>query len=274
MKKKLAVQTRNLSVTYNGTQAVKNITLSIAQERITALIGASGSGKTSFLRVINRIIDVFPLSRVEGKVKVMGQDIYQEDTDVITLRRQVGMVFQSPVPFPRSIYDNIAYGLELEGLRGQRTFWQRLTHQPIDPSELELSENPINKLVVSSLKQAALWDEVKHRLHQSAYRLSGGQQQRLCIARAIALQPEILLLDEPCSALDPISTHKIEQLLLELKRHYTIIIVTHNLQQARRISDYVVFFHLGELVESGTVHQIFEHPRKKMTRNYVQGEFG
>lgn len=275
MPKKTAIRTKNLSVWYGNLQALNSVSVAIAQGKITALIGASGSGKSSFLRTLNRIIDLIPQSRVEGEVKVYRSAIYTPDTDVITLRRQVGMVFQNPTPFPLSVYDNIAYGLEIQGIsKRPRRWWESLTRAKINPDQLEKSEHPIDQLVVSSLREAALWDEVKDRLHHSAYRLSGGQQQRLCIARAIALRPQILLLDEPCSALDPISTRKIEQLLLQLKKHYTIVIVTHNMHQAKRISDSVGFFHLGKLIEFGTSKKVFGNPTKKLTREYVRGEFG
>lgn len=274
MKKQTAIATKKLDVWYNGSQALYGIELNIPTKKVTALIGASGSGKSTLLRSFNRILENNSLARIYGKVLIHGEDAYGAQIDVTALRRKVGMVFQSPTPFPKSIYDNIAYGLEIQGLRSPRTFWDRVLKKKIVAENVLASTNPIDMVVVSSLKEAALWDEVKDRLHQSAYRLSGGQQQRLCIARAIAIRPEILLLDEPCSALDPISTQKIEDLLLKLRKNYTIVIVTHNLSQAKRISDNVAFMHLGKLIEFGTSKQIFEKPRKKLTAEYVSGHFG
>jgi phosphate transport system ATP-binding protein len=272
--KKNAITTKKLDVWYNGSQALHQIGLQIPAKKITALIGASGSGKSTLLRSFNRILENNPLARIYGKVLINGEDAYSPEMDVTALRRKVGMVFQSPTPFPKSIYDNIAYGLELQGMKSSRTLFDKLAKRSISADALLASANPVDVVVVSSLKEAALWDEVKDRLHQSAYRLSGGQQQRLCIARAIAIRPEILLLDEPCSALDPISTQKIEDLLLKLRKNYTIVIVTHNLAQAKRVSDNVAFMHLGKLIEFGTAKQIFEKPRKKLTAEYVSGHFG
>lgn len=269
------ITTKDLGVWYGQFQAVKEVSLEIPEHSITALIGASGSGKSSFLRCLNRMIDVIEGARAEGQALYRGNNILNEDTDVIALRRSIGMVFQNPTPFPKSIYDNIAYGLEIQGQkkRARRAgrWWAAAT---IDPDQLEESLDPIDRRVVQSLKEAALWDEVKDRLHKSAFGLSGGQQQRLCIARAIAVRPDILLLDEPCSELDPISTRKIEDLLLNLKERYTIVIVTHNMHQARRVSDHVGFFHLGELVEFGPMAQIFSAPVQQLTRDYVAGAFG
>lgn len=265
------IVTRNLSVRYHDRPAFTGVSAKIAARKITALIGASGSGKSSFLRTLNRLIDSIPEAHVDGSILFQGEEVNNPDTDVITLRRRVGMVFQNPTPFPLSVYDNVAYGLEIQGWRRAARGWSagRRTAE-----EVALSLNPLDQTVVQSLREAALWDEVKDRLDQSALRLSGGQQQRLCIARAIAVRPEVLLLDEPCSQLDPISTKKIEDLLLKLKKRYTIVIVTHNLQQARRISDYVGFFHLGKLEEIGPTGRVFDHPRRATTGRYVRGEFG
>lgn len=269
------IKAQDVHVSYGGLQAVKDISITIPRNQITALIGASGSGKSTFLRSLNRMLDVVPLTTVEGKIFFKGEDILEKEVDVINLRKKIGMVFQNPTPFPKSIYDNIAYGLEIQGVKKkQRSGWHLFTREKFDPDVLEKSQNTLDKAVVQSLKDAVLWDEVKDRLHESALRLSGGQQQRLCIARAIAVKPEVLLLDEPCSALDPISTHKIEDLLLTLKKKYTIIIVTHNMHQAKRISDHTGFFHLGDLVEFGTTKQIFTHPKETLTREYVRGNFG
>ncbi len=274
--KDIIIQAQDVHVSYNNLQAVKDISIDIPRNHITALIGASGSGKSTFLRSLNRMLDVIPNAKVEGKVLFNNQNILEKETDVINLRKQIGMVFQSPTPFPKSIYDNIAYGLEIQGITKKTSSspWSLFTQKKIDPVKLETSRHHLDRAVVQSLKDAALWDEVKDRLHESALRLSGGQQQRLCIARAIAIKPEVLLLDEPCSALDPISTHKIEQLLLELKKQYTIIIVTHNMHQARRISDYTGFFHLGDLVEFDNTEKIFADAKEKLTRDYVRGDFG
>ena len=242
-----------LNLFYGHTQALKNISLNIGEKLVTAFIGPSGCGKSTLLRCLNRMNDLIESVRIEGSVQIDGFDIYSKEVDPIELRRRVGMVFQKSNPFPKSIYDNIAYGLRLHGVRKR--------------SELE-------ETVERSLRQAALWDEVKDRLHTSGLGLSGGQQQRLCIARAIAIQPEIILMDEPASALDPIATAKIEELILELKKDYTIIIVTHNMQQAARISDRTAFFYLGELVEYDTTLKIFTNPSRKQTEDYVTGRFG
>ncbi len=275
MKKYSTITTKSLNVWYNGFQALKNVNISIQRNSITALIGPSGSGKSTFLRSLNRIIELIPNSRVEGEIVFNNTNILNGTTDIIELRRKVGMVFQNPTPFPKSIFDNVAYGLEIQGLAKRSTgglfgFLQGKTHH----KDIEKSDNSVDQKVVESLREANLWEEVKERLFQSAYKLSGGQQQRLCIARAIAIRPEVLLLDEPCSELDPISTRKIEELLIILKNHYTIIIVTHNMYQAKRISDYTGFFHLGELVEFDTTKKIFQKASQKLTRNYVAGSFG
>lgn len=273
----LPITTQHLSVWYKGFHALKDVSINIPRHSITALIGASGSGKSTFLRCVNRMIETIPQTKVSGTVDFEGYNVFDESTDVIELRRNVGMVFQNPTPFPKSIYDNIAYGLEIhQGSKSKRrSLVSALVGQSkIYEQEILASQDPIDRGVMQSLQQATLWDEVKDRLHTSAYRLSGGQQQRLCIARAIAVRPQVLLLDEPCSELDPISTHKIEQLLLQLKQQYTIVIVTHSMSQARRISDYVGFFHLGELLEFGTMTDIFEHAQQKLTHDYVHGVFG
>ncbi len=222
--------------------------------QVTAFIGPSGCGKSTFLRTLNRMNDIIPATRVEGSIKIDGVDIYGEDLDVVALRRRVGMVFQKSNPFPKSIFENVADGLRINAMAGTR-------------SELE-------GRVEESLKQAALWDEVKDRLHDSALALSGGQQQRLCIARALAIRPEILLMDEPASALDPIATQRIEELIYQLKKDYTIVIVTHNMQQAARVSDFTAFFWLGRLVEFDQTEKIFTNPTEKLTEDYVTGRFG
>jgi len=249
----IKLEVRNLDMYYDSFQALTDISIEIPDCDITALIGPSGCGKSSFLRCLNRMNDVIEAARIEGEVLVDGKNIYLHDTDVVQLRKQVGMVFQQPNPFPMSIYDNIAYGPRLHGLRGRA----------------ELDE-----MVEESLRGAALWDEVKDKLHQSAMDLSGGQQQRLCIARVLAVEPEVVLMDEPCSALDPTATFRIEELILELAENYTIVIVTHNMYQASRVSHYTGFFLLGELIEYGVTEQIFENPRDQRTDDYVRGRFG
>ena len=232
---------------------MKEISLTIPEKLVTAFIGPSGCGKSTFLRCFNRMNDLIDGVRIEGQVKIGGHDIYAKDVDVIELRKRVGMVFQKSNPFPKSIYDNIAYGLKLHGIKGK---------------------TEMDAVVEQSLRGAALWDEVKDRLASSAMGLSGGQQQRLCIARAIAIKPEIILMDEPASALDPIATARIEELILELKQQFTIVIVTHNMQQAARISDFTAFFYLGSLVEFDTTNKIFTAPRQQQTEDYVTGRFG
>lgn len=244
---------KNVDLFYNEKQALKNINIVIAEKKITALIGPSGCGKSTVLRTLNRMNDLIPGCTIQGTITYQNQNIYQQGYDVISLRVKVGMVFQKPNPFPMSIYDNVAYGPRCQGLRNQ---------------------SKLNDLVEDSLKQAALWDEVKDRLKESAFSLSGGQQQRLCIARTIAMKPEVILMDEPTSALDPVATAKIEDLILELKENYTIIIVTHNMQQAARISDLTAFFLLGELIEFGETTQIFSRPKEKKTEEYITGRFG
>jgi phosphate transport system ATP-binding protein len=243
-----------LNFYYGAKRALTNISIDMRANRVTAFIGPSGCGKSTFLRTLNRMNDITPGTRVEGTIAIDGQDIYGSGTDVVALRRRVGMVFQKSNPFPKSIYENVAYGLRINGLFKNR--------------------RDLDEKVEASLKSAALFDEVKDRLHDSALALSGGQQQRLCIARALAVRPEVLLMDEPASALDPIATQRIEELVYELKRDYTIVIVTHNMQQAARVSDATAFFWLGELVEFGPTDAIFTNPSKKLTEDYVTGRFG
>lgn len=247
------MQTRSLSVFYGAFEAIKAVNMDIENHRVTALIGPSGCGKSTFLRALNRMNDIIEGVRVEGQVLLDGQNIYGKDTDVVELRKRVGMVFQKSNPFPKSIFDNVAYGLRINKMaRGS-----------------ELADR-----VEQSLRDAALWEEVKDRLYQPALELSGGQQQRLCIARALAIEPEVVLMDEPASALDPVATQKIEELIQMLKERYTIVIVTHNMQQAARVSDYTAFFLLGDLIEMGTTSQIFTNPAKKETEDYITGRFG
>ncbi len=247
------IQTRNLNLAYGKSKALKNISLDIRERLVTAFIGPSGCGKSTLLRCFNRMNDLIDGVHIDGECLIGGENIYGRDVDVIELRKRVGMVFQRSNPFPKSIYENVAYGLRLHGTRDRRT---------------------LDETVERSLRGAALWDEVKDRLHQSALGLSGGQQQRLCIARAIAIRPDILLMDEPASALDPIATMKIEELILDLKREFTIVIVTHNMQQATRISDQTAFFYLGELIEYDATVRIFTNPARKQTEDYVTGRFG
>jgi phosphate transport system ATP-binding protein len=243
----------NFSAWYGDYLALRQITMKIAPRSVTAFIGASGCGKSTLLRWINRMNDLIPSARAEGALTLHGIELLDRQTDVVELRRRVGMVFQKPNPFPKSIYNNVAYGARLH--------WR-------------LSRRQTDELVERSLRAAALWEEAKDRLHESALSLSGGQQQRLCIARAIAVDPEVLLMDEPCSALDPISTKKIEELIHELRRTYTVLIVTHNMQQAARVSDHTAFMHLGRLIEYGPTHTIFHSPRQRETMDYVSGRFG
>lgn len=243
----------SLNLYYGRFQALKSVTMSIEEGSITALIGPSGCGKSTLLRTINRMNDLIKNVRVEGTISVKGKNIYAPDVRLEQLRKQIGMVFQQPNPFPKSIYDNVAFGPQIHGIRDKRT---------------------LDEIVENSLKKAALWDEVKDNLQKSAFGLSGGQQQRLCIARALAISPDILLLDEPTSALDPISTAKIEELLLELKNHYTIIIVTHNMHQAGRVSDRTAFFLNGEVVEYDLTRNIFSNPSDQRTEDYISGRFG
>ncbi|HEY9159966.1 MAG TPA: phosphate ABC transporter ATP-binding protein PstB [Desulfomonilia bacterium] len=253
MEHDVKIKAQGINFFYGKTQALTDINMEMYANNVTALIGPSGCGKSTFIRLLNRMNDLIPGARVEGSLTIDGQDIYAPRTDVVELRRQVGMVFQKPNPFPKSIYENIAYGLKVNGMR-DRTF--------------------IESRVVESLKKAAIWEEVRDRLHTSALMLSGGQQQRLCIARCLAVEPKIILFDEPCASLDPISTRKIEELILELKKDYTIAIVTHNMQQAARVSDYTAFLYLGSLIEYGNTTQMFTVPKQTMTESYLSGQFG
>jgi phosphate transport system ATP-binding protein len=250
----IAVDVEGLNFYYGPTRALHGITIQLHANVVSAFIGPSGCGKSTFLRTLNRMNDIIPGTRVEGRVRVEGVDIYDPRVDVVGLRRRVGMVFQKSNPFPKSIFENVAYGLRINGLA---------------PSKADLHQR-----VEESLRAAALWDEVKDRLHDSALALSGGQQQRLCIARALAVRPRVLLMDEPASALDPIATQHIEELIYDLKRDYTIVIVTHNMQQAARVSDYTAFFWLGRLVEYDRTEKIFTAPAEKLTEDYVTGRFG
>jgi phosphate transport system ATP-binding protein len=247
------IEVENLRFYYGESRAIHGIDLRFPEKQVTALIGPSGCGKSTLLRCFNRMNDLIDISRVEGKVLLEGQDIYDRNTDIIELRRQVGRVFQTSNPFPKSIYENVIYGLRIAG---------------------EKDKNLLDERVETSLKGAALWDEVKDRLQESALGLSGGQMQRLCIARAIAVNPKVILMDEPCSALDPKSTARVEELISELRREFTIIIVTHNMQQAARVSDYTAFLFEGSLIEFGLTDQIFVKPRKKQTEDYITGRFG
>lgn len=247
------MEIKGLNFYYGTAQALKNINIVIKERQITALIGPSGCGKSTFLRTLNRLNELIPHTRIEGTVNLDGQDIYQPGTDVVSLRQRVGMVFQRPNPFPKNIFDNIAFGPKVLGLYTRRE---------------------IEEKVEQSLKAAALWPEVSDRLHTNALTLTLGQQQRLCIARVLAVQPEVILMDEPCSALDPLATMKIEELMQELKKKYTIVIVTHNMQQAARTSDWTGFFHLGEMLEYDKTENIFTHPRNPQTENYITGRYG
>jgi phosphate transport system ATP-binding protein len=249
----VALEVQGLNLYYGQKQALRNISLAIPQKKVTAFIGPSGCGKSTLLRCFNRMNDLIDGCRIEGAIRLYGRNIFDADVDAAQLRRRIGMVFQKPNPFPKSIYENVAYGLRLAGISKKRL---------------------LDETVEWALKGAALWEEVKDRLEDSALGLSGGQQQRLVIARAIAIQPEVILLDEPCSALDPIATLKIEELMSELKENYTIVIVTHNMQQAARVSDYTAFMYLGDLVEVGDTDQIFTKPAKKQTEDYITGRYG
>jgi phosphate transport system ATP-binding protein len=251
--KPVKIEVKNLNFYYGEFQALLDNSLDFHINEVSALIGPSGCGKSTFLRCLNRMNDLISISRVEGNILLDGLDIYDPSVDVVMLRSRIGMVFQKPNPFPKTIFENVAYGLRVQGIKEKVVIEQR---------------------VEESLKLAAIWDEVKDRIHESALGLSGGQQQRLCIARALAVEPEILLMDEPCSALDPIATQKIEELIHNLKKSFTIIIVTHNMQQAARVSDITAFFYLGELIETGETNTIFTRPKLKQTEDYITGRFG
>ena len=245
---------RNVNVFYGDKCAIDDVTLDIAEKQVISFIGPSGCGKSTFLRCLNRMNDTIDICRIEGEIAMDGKNIYAPDVDVVPLRARVGMVFQKPNPFPKSIYDNVAYGPRIHGLAASRA--------------------ELNDIVENSLERAGLWEEVKDRLDQPGTGLSGGQQQRLCIARAIAVSPEVILMDEPCSALDPIATARIEELIHELRDEFTIVIVTHSMQQAARVSQRTAYFHLGKLVEVGDTEQIFTKPQHEMTQNYITGRFG
>ncbi|MEN6516597.1 MAG: phosphate ABC transporter ATP-binding protein PstB [Methanospirillum sp.] len=249
----MIIETRGLDLWYGPVQALKQVTIPIRPHQVTALIGPSGCGKSTLLRCFNRMNDLVPNCRVEGEILYHGTNVNDPSYDVVELRKRVGMVFQKPNPFPKSIFENIAYGPRVHG---------------------EKHKGMLDEIVERSLRDAALWDEVKDRLGESALGLSGGQQQRLCIARSLAVEPDVILMDEPCSALDPIATAKIEDLIDDLKQHYTVIIVTHNMQQAARVSDFTGFMYLGELVEYGETLQVFERPTKELTERYITGRFG
>ena len=249
----IMLEVRDLDLFYGSTKALNQINMQIPAKRVTAFIGPSGCGKSTLLRCFNRMNDLVDACRIEGGIYIDGENIYDPTVDVAELRRRVGMVFQKPNPFPKSIFENVAYGLRLQGVNDKKT---------------------LSEVVERSLRGAALWDEVKDRLHQNAFGLSGGQQQRLVIARAIAIEPEVILLDEPASALDPISTSKIEELIDELKENYTIVIVTHNMQQAARISDYTAYMYLGDVIEFDDTRKVFTNPAKKATEDYITGRYG
>jgi phosphate transport system ATP-binding protein len=249
----IKIEVKDLSLYYGEKKALKEISMQIPANKVTALIGPSGCGKSTFLRCINRMNDLIPSVKITGEMLVEGIDIYDKNVDVVNIRKKIGMVFQKSNPFPKSIYENIAYGPKINGIK---------------------DKTQLNEIVETSLRQAAIWDELKDRLDDSALGLSGGQQQRLCIARTLAVSPDIILMDEPASALDPISTSKIEELVHELKEQYTIIIVTHNMQQAARTSDYTGFFYMGELIEMGKTNAIFTKPEQKQTEDYITGRFG
>ena len=253
MESPIILQTNRLKLYYGAFEALKGIDMQIPEKQITAFIGPSGCGKSTFLKTLNRMNDLVPGVRIEGEVLYNGRDIFSKEVDVTWLRKKIGMVFQKPNPFPMSIYDNIAYGPRTHGIR---------------------SKAKLDEIVEKSLRDAAIWDEVKDRLKKSALGMSGGQQQRLCIARALAVEPEVILMDEPTSALDPISTSKIEDLVIELKKQYTIVMVTHNMQQAVRVSDKTVFFLLGEVIEAGETEKLFSIPQDKRTEDYITGRFG
>jgi phosphate transport system ATP-binding protein len=252
-KKNVIIKTEKLNLWYGEKQALVDIDMEMYPNKVTALIGPSGCGKSTLIRCFNRMNDVIPLCRTTGEVIFDGENIYDPSVDAVSVRKKIGMVFQKPNPFPKSVYENIAYGPRVTGVKDKKT---------------------LDEIVERSIKNAALWEEVHDRLHESAMGLSGGQQQRLCIARALAIEPEVILMDEPCSALDPIATAKIEDLINKLKQRYTVIIVTHNMQQAARVSDYAAYMYLGKLIEFGETKQIFENPEEELTENYITGRFG
>lgn len=249
----LRIETRSLSVSFGEVQAIKNVSIQVLTNKVTAIIGPSGCGKSTFIKSLNRMNEIVGKATTSGSVLLDGKNIYDKDYDVVSLRRKVGMIFQKPNPFPKSIYDNVAYGPRIHGTR---------------------EKTVLDKIVEENLKKATLWDEVSDRIAASALDLSGGQQQRLCIARALAVDPEVILMDEPCSALDPLATAKIESLIRKLSEEYTVVIVTHNMQQAARVSDYTGFFYLGKLVEFGFTKDVFENPKSPLTEKYITGEFG
>ena len=247
------METRSLSVSFGGNKAIQDISLKILANKVTAVIGPSGCGKSTFIRSLNRMNEIVGKATTTGSVLLDGENIYENDYDVVGLRKRVGMIFQKPNPFPKSIYDNVAYGPRIHGTRERKV---------------------LDKIVEENLKKATLWDEVSNRINASALDLSGGQQQRLCIARALAVDPEVILMDEPCSALDPMATAKIESLIRKLSEEYTVVIVTHNMQQAARVSDFTAFFYMGKLVEYGITKDVFENPKSQVTEKYITGEFG
>jgi phosphate transport system ATP-binding protein len=249
----LRIETRSLSVSFGEVQAIKDVSLQVLANKVTAIIGPSGCGKSTFIKSLNRMNEIVGKATTSGSVLLDGKNIYDKDYDVVGLRRKVGMIFQKPNPFPKSIYDNVAYGPRIHGTR---------------------EKTVLDRIVEENLKKATLWEEVSDRINASALDLSGGQQQRLCIARALAVDPEVILMDEPCSALDPLATAKIESLIRQLSEEYTVVIVTHNMQQAARVSDYTGFFYLGKLVEFGFTKDVFENPKSPLTEKYITGEFG
>lgn len=249
----LKMKIQNLNLWYADKQALMDVNMDIPEKKITALIGPSGCGKSTLIRCLNRMNDIIDNCKITGEINFNGKNIYAKDSNVVEVRRKIGMVFQKPNPFPKSVYENIAYGPKMQGVKEKKI---------LDP------------IVEKTLKNSALWEEVSDRLHESAMGLSGGQQQRLCIARALAIEPEVILMDEPCSALDPLATAKIEDLMTKLKKNYTVVIVTHNMQQAARVSDYAAYMYLGKLIEFGETKQIFQKPREELTEKYITGCFG
>ncbi|MEI6796306.1 MAG: phosphate ABC transporter ATP-binding protein PstB [Methanomassiliicoccales archaeon] len=262
------IKVSDLNVHFDKHHALRNVSMDINEKEVTAIIGPSGCGKSTFIRSINRMNDVVPICRVDGSIVVDGQDIYARDVDVTEVRKRIGMVFQKPNPFPKSIFENVAFAPRLHGI-------EDAAEKPgKKPRKRKPNKKELADIVEASLRRAALWEEVKDRLDKPAYSLSGGQQQRLCIARALAVKPEILLLDEPCSALDPIATAKIEDLLVDLKKDLTVMIVTHNMQQAARVADRTAYFYMGDLIEFGDTRQIFERPKQTLTEQYITGRMG